>query len=252
VTDSLLCKHDGPIATVTINRPEQRNALNAEVLGALRVRLAELSVDSKTHVVVLRGEGAKSFCSGFDLEEMVSEKSDRSLLVSVFQEMFALGKPLIAAVQGNALAGGMGLAVACDFVVADDSAVFGLPEINVGLWPFVITIPLLYSLPPKVVLELMMTGRKVNAIEAQRLGIANRVVKSSELETELKALADELAAKPQQTMRIGRQSFYDVLEGSVSQNFDQLLVAFSSIVSTDDAQEGIAAFREKRSPRWAQ
>lgn len=252
MTDSLLLTRDGAIATLTINRPDARNALNADVLAALRVRLIECNADDSVHVVVIRGAGDKAFCSGIDLEEMVSEDADRTLFVSVLEEMYSLGKPLIAAVQGYALAGGMGIAMACDVVIADGTAVFGLPEINVGLWPFVITIPLLYTLPPKVVLELMMTGRRVDAKEAQRLGAVNQVVAAGEFEAALNAMANELAIKPQDTMRIGRDSFYRVLDDHVSRNFETLLASLDTTLTTGDAHEGIAAFREKRKPKWAQ
>src|ERR1051325_7554491 len=126
--------------------------------------------------------------------------------------MWTLGKPVIARVRGYALAGGFGLACACDLIVASDDSVFGTPEINVGLWPYMITVPLLRSMPPKTALDLMMTGRRVSAEEGQRIGFLQRVVPASELDATVDELAASLASKSPLIMRWGRDSFYNVLE----------------------------------------
>ncbi len=126
--------------------------------------------------------------------------------------MWELGKPTIATVRGYALAGGFGVALMCDVVVAADDAVFGTPEINVGLWPMMITVPMLRSMPPKVALELMMTGRRVGADEAARIGFVNRVVPVAELDAAVKELAAVLASKSPSVMKLGRDAFYNVLD----------------------------------------
>ncbi len=161
-------------------------------------------------VVVLTGAGDKAFCAGADLggggiaDGAASAHESRGLLADLFRDMWELGKPVIARVRGYALAGGFGLACACDMIVASDDSVFGTPEINVGLWPYMITVPLLRSMPPKTVLELMMTGRRVPADEGARIGFVQRVVPVAELDATVDALAAELASKSPIIMRWGR------------------------------------------------
>jgi enoyl-CoA hydratase/carnithine racemase len=164
--------------------------------------------------------------------------------------MWSLGKPIIARVRGYALAGGFGLACACDFVVASNDAQFGTPEINVGLWPYMITVPLLRSMPPKTALDLMMTGRRVDATEAQRLGFVQRVVPVDALDATVDALAADLAAKSPLIMKWGRGSFYRTLEMNADEALDYLQGMLTVTTQTEDAAEGVAAFAEKRAPKW--
>src|SRR5262249_10817024 len=160
----------------TINRPDRRNAMSFEVMQGLRDAMAAARAADDVHVVVLTGAGDKAFCAGADLggggvaASGAAAHADRGLLADPFRDMTKVGKPIIARVRGFALAGGFGLACACDVIVASDDSVFGTPEINVGLWPYMITVPLLRSMPPKTVLELMMTGRRVSAEEGARIG----------------------------------------------------------------------------------
>ena len=147
--------------------------------------MAEIKADPAARVLVLTGAGDRAFCAGADLTAMaagaghLATHDSRGDLAGLFGELWDLGKPTIARVRGFALAGGMGLALACDLVVAADDAVFGTPEIDVGLWPYMITVPLLRSMPPKKALELMMTGRRVDAAEALRIGFVNRWCRST-------------------------------------------------------------------------
>jgi enoyl-CoA hydratase/carnithine racemase len=226
------------------------------LVAELRSRLAEIKTDPQARVVVLAGAGDKAFCAGADLTGMAAGAGALALhdargeLAQVFTELWELGKPTIARVRGYALAGGMGLALACDLVIAADDAVFGTPEIDVGLWPFMITVPLLRSMPAKKALELMMTGRRVRAEEADRLGFVSRVVPVDSLDAEVDALAATLAAKSPATMRLGRDSFYAVVDQSAGDALARLHPLLTVIASTDDAAEGIAAFAERREPRW--
>jgi len=162
----------------------------------------------------------------------------------------SLGKPTIARVRGYALAGGFGLCLACDLVVAADDAQFGTPEINVGLWPFMITVPLVRSMAPKIALELMMTGRRVDAQEAQRIGFVTRVVAVDELDAAVGELAATLAAKSPSIMKLGRDSFYAVWDQSADDALRLLHPLLTVTSNTEDAAEGIAAFAEKRAPVW--
>jgi enoyl-CoA hydratase/carnithine racemase len=244
------------IARLTIDRPARRNALSWAVLTEMRARLAEIKADPAARVVVLTGAGDRAFCAGADLTGMAEGTGhlelheSRGELAALFGDLWDLGKPTIARVRGFALAGGMGLALACDLVIAADDAVFGTPEIDVGLWPYMITVPMVRSMPPKKALELMMTGRRVDALEAERIGFVTRVVPVAELDTAVDELASTLAAKSPATLRLGRQAFYDVWGRSADDALPLLHALLTVTAGTDDAAEGIAAFVEKRSPEW--
>jgi len=254
--ESLLYDVDGGIATVTINRPERRNALSWTVMSELRDAFETAKADANVRAVVLTGAGDKAFCAGADLTGMRegagwAELHDgRGELARLFRSMWELGKPIIARVRGYALAGGFGLCLACDLVVAADDAQFGTPEIDVGLWPYMITVPLTRSMPPKVALELMMTGRRVKADEALRIGFVNRVVPVGELDAAVAELAGVLAAKSPAIMKLGRDSFYGVWDESAEDALRLLHTMLTITSATDDAAEGIAAFAEKRKPEW--
>ncbi|MGH9243981.1 MAG: enoyl-CoA hydratase/isomerase family protein [Acidimicrobiales bacterium] len=244
------------VATVTINRPERRNALSWTLVGELRRALAEAKSEAEVRVVVVTGAGDKAFCAGADLSGMAdgagwAELHDgRGEMARLFRDLWDLGKPVIARVRGYALAGGFGLALACDFVVAADDAQFGAPEIDVGLWPYMVTVPLLRSMPPKKALELMMTGRRVDAAEAERIGFVTRVVPVDELDDAVSEMAAQLAAKSPVIMRLGRDSFYAVLDRPADDALRLLHSLLTVTTATDDTAEGIAAFAEKRPPVW--
>jgi enoyl-CoA hydratase/carnithine racemase len=244
------------VATIAINRPERRNALSWDVIAQMRARVAEAKADDAVRVVVITGTGDKAFCAGADLGNMADGASflelhdGRGGMAELFQEMWALGKPTIARVHGYALAGGFGLALACDMVVAADNATFGTPEIDVGLWPYMITVPLTRSMPAKKALELMLTGRRVDADEADRIGFVTRVVPLGELDAAVAELAASLAAKSPAIVKLGRDAFYDVWDAAAADALALLHPLLTLTTLTEDAQEGIAAFAEKRPPRW--
>ena len=153
-------------------------------------------------------------------------------------------------VRGYALAGGFGLCLACDLVIAADDAQFGTPEIDVGLWPFMITVPLMRSMAPKKALELMMTGRRVSAEEAERIGFVTTIVPVEELDNAVNELASTLASKSPSIMKLGRDSFYAVWDQSAEEALRLLHPMLTITTATEDAGEGIAAFAEKREPHW--
>ena len=171
-------------------------------------------------------------------------------LAALFQDLWSLGKPTVARVRGYCLAGGLGLALSCDLVVAAEDAQFGTPEIDVGLWPYMITVPLCRSMPPKRALELMMTGRRVTAAEADRLGFVTRVVPVDGLDAAVDELATTLAAKSPAVMRLGRDSFYAVWDQAAADALRLLHPMLTVTTELEDAAEGIAAFMEKRPPVW--
>lgn len=261
-TDELVSSQQGPVLTLTINRPERRNSMTWEIIRELRRRLAEAKSDPGVRVVVLAGAGDQAFCAGADLSGMApsdagggtdaffDQHAARGWLVDLFEEMWQLGKPIIARVQGWALAGGFGLALACDLVVASEAARFGAPELNVGLWPFMITVPMVRSMPPKKALELMLTSRVVGAAEADRIGFVTRVVPPEQLDEAVAELAATLASKPPGVMRLGRESFYAVWDSAASEALAHLHAMLTITSQTAEASEGISAFMEKRTPEW--
>ncbi len=254
--DEVLADVDGAIGRVVINRPEKRNALSWSVVRELRAALSEMKVDDRVRAVVLSGAGDRAFCAGADLGGMAEGAGAAALheargeLALLFRDLWEVGKPTVAKVQGYALAGGFGLALACDFVIASEDATFGTPEIDVGLWPFMITVPMLRSMPPKKALELMMTGRRIGAEEAERIGFVTRVVHGADLDEAVDQLAGELASKPGAVMRLGRDAFYSVLDRSAEDALRLLHPLLSVVSQYEDSSEGIAAFVEKRPPRW--
>ena len=246
---------EGPVATATIDRPERRNAMSFGVMQGLRDAVAQAKADDAVRVLVITGAGDKAFCAGADLTGIADTghagaHEGRGTLAALFREMWTLGKPTVARVRGYALAGGFGLALACDFVIAADDAQFGTPEINVGLWPYMITVPLLRSMPPKKVLELMTTGRRVDATEAERIGFVNRVVSVDELDGAVADLAANLASKSPLIMRWGRDSFYRVLDMNAEDALAYLQTMLTITSYSEDTAEGVAAFAEKRDPEW--
>jgi enoyl-CoA hydratase/carnithine racemase len=254
--EAVLYDVSGGVATITINRPDRRNALSWQVMTELRNAFEVAGRDHDVHVVVLTGAGEKAFCAGADLTGMAADSGwadlhdARGELARLFRAMWELGKPIIARVRGYALAGGFGLCLACDLVIAADDARFGTPEIDVGLWPFMITVPLMRSMPPKKALELMMTGRRVGADEAERIGFVTRVVPVEQLDDAVDELASTLASKSGSIMKLGRDSFYAVWDQSAEDALRLLHPMLTITTATEDAAEGIAAFAEKRKPQW--
>jgi enoyl-CoA hydratase/carnithine racemase len=256
MSNEVLFEVDRAVARITINRPERRNAMSYEVMRGLRDAMAQARDDNGIRAVVLTGAGDKAFCAGADLTGIADNAGaaaaheGRGALADLFRDMWSLGKPIVARVRGYALAGGFGLACACDMIVAADDAVFGTPEINVGLWPYMITVPLLRSMAPKTVLDLMMTGRRVDAREGERLGFVQRVVPVAELDDTVDELAQSLAEKSPLVMAWGRDAFYRVLEMNADAALSYLQGMLTITTQTEDAAEGVAAFAEKRAPQW--
>jgi enoyl-CoA hydratase/carnithine racemase len=231
--------------------------MSINVLRDLDECLKVAADDQNVKVVVLTGAGDVAFSAGADLtgidgnDGALAAHDSRGLLASVFRGLWQLGKPSIARVRGYALAGGFGLALACDFVIAGEDAQFGTPEIDVGLWPYMITVPLLRSMPMRFALELMMTGRRVLPEEAMRVGIVNRVVPVEELDAAVESLAATLSGKAPSTMRLGKRSFYQAAQMTTDDALDYLQAMLTVTTMTADTAEGLAAFREKRTPRWS-
>ena len=254
--EEVLYETSDGVARITVNRPEKRNSLSWTVMAELSDAFGAAAADPAVRVVVLTGAGDRAFCAGADLGGMAAGASyadlhdARGQLPRLFRQMWELGKPIVARVFGYCLAGGFGLALACDFIVASDDATFGTPEIDIGLWPYMITVPMRHSMPPKKALELMMTGRRVDAAEAERIGFVNRVVPVGELDAAVDELVAALAAKPPVAMKLGRDSFYGTWDQAADEALPLLHALLTVTASTEEAAEGLAAFAEKRPPAW--
>jgi len=244
------------VRTVAIDREAARNALDRATLDELEAALAEARTP-EVRVVVLRGAGTQAFSAGADLKELLAHQTleDRRRhfdgVARVIRAMHELAAPVVARVQGFALAGGCGLAVAADFTIAGESAVFGLPEIGIGLLPMVVSAPILRATGSrKVVLDLVLTGRRVKADEAVSLGLATRVVPDDRLDAEVDALAAQLASLSPAALRLGKEAIYTMAEMEYGAALRYLREMIVLTATTEDAQEGIRAFFEKRKPAW--
>lgn len=245
------------VLTLTIDRPAARNALNAAVLSQLAEALAEADQDPEIRVVVLTGAGEKAFCAGADLgsdltgdADPIAQHDARGLLRRFLDATAGLGTPLVGRVNGHALAGGFGVALACDLLVASEDVTFGTPEVRVGLWPYVISALIVEHVGPKRALELMMTGQRLTANEAQAWGFVNWVVPRPELDAATRTLCDELIAGAPLALALGRRSFQETRGMGPVASLPYLHGMLDLTVQTDDAKEGIAAFFAKREPRW--
>jgi enoyl-CoA hydratase/carnithine racemase len=250
VYDTILVADTGPVARVTLNRPDKRNPIGLATCGELVHALGELKVKPEIRVVVLTGAGSV-FSAGGDLSAMQPAAGGPSAsLVDLLLAMHGLGKPIIAMVNGPALAGGLGLMVACDLVVAADTATFGTTEIAVGLWPMMITAEITRSVGRKRTLEMMLTGRKLTAAEALASGLVTRVVPAAELEAATQALAAELADKSPAAVELGLLAFYRSQDMEIEPQLRFLEGELGRVLALEDAREGIAAFLGKRAPVW--
>ena len=253
--DAVLYETRGSSAWLTINRPDRRNALNQEVIEGLLGGL-ERAADDTVSSVVLTGAGERAFCAGADLGGMVAEGGrvgehiQRGRIGDLLQGMVRHPKPIVARVNGVALAGGFGVMLSCDLVVAADDAEFGTPEINLGLWPFMISAVIRRNVPRKVALEMMLTGRRVSAEEAERWGIINRVAPRTDLDMVVDQVIEELAGKSPLVLRLGKESFYRSEDMGLEEALAYLNAMLTVDLESEDVAEGVSAFLQKRRPEW--
>lgn len=241
------------VLRLTLDRPERRNALNDEVLTAM---VAAVRDPGEARVVVVTGSGDRVFCSGADLAGMADDATGlerheaRSGLRELVVAIRTCPLPVVARVQGLCLAGGVGLALGCDVVLASSAAQFGLPEVDLGLWPFMVSALLAAHVSPKVAMELMLSGRRVPAGEAQALGLVSRVLPAQSFDAEADEIIAALARKPPVAVRLGKAAFLSALETPLVPALDAMQAQLSLLTTTADAVEGVAAFFGKREPHW--
>jgi enoyl-CoA hydratase len=254
----LLEEQRGSVRRLTLNRPAQRNSLSPELLGLLRAALERADREPAAKVICLTGAGERAFCSGADLGSAASAgeagllgaHEARRSYAGLLLQLSRLGKPVVARVNGPALAGGLGLLCACDFAIATEDARFGTPEIDLGIFPYMALAPLLRTVGRRHALDLAFTGRKLGAAEAKAIGLINDAVPRAGLDAAVDALLATLAAKSPAVLRLGRRAF-NLTEGlPYEQQLEALCAQLSLNALAEDAMEGLSAFFEKRPPDW--
>jgi enoyl-CoA hydratase/carnithine racemase len=244
------------VATIALNEPETRNALSDDLLAELIRALEACRDDDTVRCVVITSTHHSVFSSGGNLGgfaadvPLVHKHFATALFPDVFRLLGELGKPSICAANGHVLAGALGLALACDLVVASDTARFGTPEINIGLFPFMIMALIYRNIGRKKTAELMLMGEQISAAEAERIGIVNRVVPASDFETAVTEWAEKLARKSPVLMKLGKDAMFRQQDMDYADAIDYLRSQLTIAFSTEDIQEGVRAFFEKREPEW--
>lgn len=254
--DNILCERDDGVATVTINRPNARNALSSATLGELNSAFAELARDEAVRVAILRGSGDLAFCAGADLKEVATladipaRRRYFGALAQLLETFHRMPQPVIARIAGFALAGGMGLAVGCDFAIAADNAEFGLPEITLGLFPMVVMAPILRLCGPRAAVALALGGERIDARRALELNLITKLVPASQLDSEVRRLARRLKGQSALVMALGKQAIYDsaAMDYVAALNYLKEMVALVS--TSEDLAEGVDAFLSKRAPSF--
>ena len=255
--ETLLVEKRGYIARLILNRPERRNALNAKMLEEIPEALAALGADEAVRVIVMKGAGDQAFCAGRDLKEIPVEKSvaqrraENRHVVRMLETFQTIGTPVIAQVHGYALAGGSMLVAACDMAIAAEDAVFGITEINVGLAPAIVQVPLIRAVGPKMAFQLLTTGERFDGRAAERMGLVNRAVPLAELEGAVSELAEQIAGKSPIALSVTKETFYNLAELDYRRALKYAHEVMTTMMLFDDAQEGTRAFVEKRAPKWS-
>jgi enoyl-CoA hydratase/carnithine racemase len=256
-SEQVLYEVKGRVATITINRPEARNTLTREVISGIRSFLEKASSSEDVGAVVIRGAGGKAFCAGADLASSFTPGASflelhesRGEFAGMLMQIQGCPKPVLAAVEGYCLAGGVGLCLACDIAIASEDSQFGLPEIQRGLWPYMVTALLIRNVGTKKALELCMTGERISAHEAHRIGLINHCVPKEEFSSVVEEMSSRLASFSPAVMALGKRSFYTIADMELSSALEFLKSQLTINTQLEDLAEGIKAFLEKRNPQW--
>jgi enoyl-CoA hydratase len=250
------CTVDAGVARLEIRRERQRNSLSPQVIQGLLSHLDALEEDGSARVVVLTGAGEKAFCAGGDLGGMAQEggflgvHDARRQYGRLLERLSTFPRPTVARVNGHALAGGLGLVLACDLAVAAEDAQFGTPEVDVGLFPMMVMALLQRHVGRKRALEWVMTGARFPAAEALAAGIISRAVPRAELDAQVDALARTLAGKSRAVLTLGKRAFHAAEDLPFGPALELLAAQLSLNTLAEDAAEGVSAFLEKRPPAW--
>ena len=257
VSTDLLTERDGRVLRLTINREDKRNALSADVMRGLYDGITGAGADEDVRVIVVGSAGERVFCAGADLAVMgndatgLEQHEGRGTLARLVVAMRACPIPIVARVQGLCLAGGIGLATGCDVVLARESAAFGLPEVDRGLWPFMVSALLARHISPKHAMDRMLVGDRFDAQTAYEMGLVSRVFADDSFDADVDAYVAKLAASAPVAIRLGKAAWVSATETpSLPAALEAMQAQLSLLTTTKDAAEGIAAFFEKRPPQW--
>lgn len=250
----LLIRQEGGVITLELNRPERRHALSLGLLRELSAALEQIAEDTTAQVVVIAASG-KVFCSGHDLGEMTgrSEAEYADLFATcsrVMQQIRQLPQPVVARVQGFATAAGCQLVAACDLAVAVDHAQFATPGVKIGLFCTTPMVPLVRNVPPKIAMEMLLTGKPISAQQALAAGLINRVVPEDQLDTAVAEFTTAICQSSPLTVSIGKRAFYDQLALDEPTAYERAVCVMTDNALRHDAQEGMNAFLQKRVPEW--
>lgn len=256
-TKEVLYEVKDRVAIITLNRPDKRNSINAGIISGLTLGLDQADQDPSVSAVILIGAGG-NFCSGADLgaggflgqQSFLDVHENRGHFARLLLKMNQCRKPILAAVEGYCLAGGMGLCLSSDIVVASEDAQFGTPEIKRGLWPYMVTALLIRNLGRKKALEICMTGDRISAAEAGRIGMINYAVPKAEFKDKVDQMSKKLASFSPAVMGLGKRSFYQMADMTVEGALEYLKCQLTINSQTEDIAEGVSAFLEKREPQW--
>jgi enoyl-CoA hydratase/carnithine racemase len=246
----LLYSVENNVAFFTINREAQRNAISLDAIELFLKYLDDAEKDQNVRVILITGSGEKAFCSGADLASAVDGRIEKGFksYAGLLKKLSGYAKPVIAKINGACMAGGMGLMLACDIVIAKNDAKFGTPEVSVGLWPMMIGALIYRNVLRKKAMEMILLGERLTADQALNMGLITRVVRPEDLEEEVAQILIALAAKSPSGMKIGKEAFYAMADMPFEEAVDFLSGKIAEIAATEDAREGITAFIEKRMP----
>ncbi len=253
MNEDLLYEVKDQVAYLTINREARRNAISQEMISAFHQFLDQADQDQGVRALCIGAAGNKAFCSGADLAlTLTREGEDRHggarNYAALLKKMVRFGKPSVAKVNGFCLAGGLGLMLACDIVIARKDVSFWTPEVNVGIFPVMVGALLMRQVGTKKAMEMVLTGRKVEAPEAEQIGLISRAVDPEKLSEEVEAVLKSLVSKSPIGLKIGKEAFYTMGRMPFEEALDYLCQALGRAISTEDALEGMTAFIEKREP----
>jgi enoyl-CoA hydratase/carnithine racemase len=254
----VLIERRGGVQWIIINRPERRNALNEQVIKAIDGGIALAMEDREIRAIVLTGAGEQAFCAGADLQKNVQGGAfevdfsrPRHYIVELFKRIQECTLPIVARVNGHAMAGGFGLLCACDMAVAADDIRVGTPESKLGMTPMMILPFMQRVLPPRRLQEICVTGEQFDAADGLAMGLFNYVVPRAELDNKLEWLLRRITDKSPTAVRLGKQTFNAIRDMNLRQALEYAQVMLPVMSSTEDAREGKLSFQEKRAPVWS-
>lgn len=259
MSEHLLVERRGDVLWLTLNRPDVHNALSPSLTGGLAAACEDAGRDEAIRAVVLTGAGDRTFCAGADLKPDPGDRepspfasgTGENPLVRLYRAMRTSGKPIVARVNGSAFGGGLGLVAACDLAYAADHARFGTPEVKLGVFPLMVATFLIRQLPRRRFWEMAFLGEPLGAAEAERYHLVNRTVPAAELDAKIADVLERLRAASPTALRVGKAALDVMQDMTVDETLAYAQALIERLAATDDAREGMAAFAEKRRPRWA-